>query len=460
MVRTPGSHTTGTAGVTILNALAGELALGAAVISVTRAWANRELNSAFAAVGLLAFGVYKLIVVSRSDYLSPGSAVQIVGNASLVLAFGFLLLSVVHPNDERSRHHPLDAGVGALIAALIGWSIVRPAGIGILSGSGPTSTTANVLVALAWAVLGLTAIHVGRSEGASLKIWIGFTATCFAQARLSLIVFTNPGVARLANGVLATVAIAVTLLGSVLTLQDSISTTQGMVLESLLALKGSEAQRSREASAHEESVHNLKSALTSINMATHMLVSDRKVPLTVAQKAELEAALRAELDRATRLVSREWEKGCCSFVLSRQLAPLFAAERAQGTTLRADIPSHLVVLANPEKAYEIVATLLDNARRHAPGSVVDVSASGDGPSIVISVQDRGPGLPATVPEKIFERGWTTSAKGEGMGIGLHLAKKLTEEQGGDLKASNRVGGGACFSLTLPAGEPGLQAVDA
>jgi signal transduction histidine kinase len=165
------------------------------------------------------------------------------------------------------------------------------------------------------------------------------------------------------------------------------------------------------------------------------------------------------MDRARRLISREWDKGCHGFLLSQQLAPLLAAERSQGTEVRADVPRELVVLANPEQTYEIVATLLDNARRHAPGSPVTVSAEGQADEVIISVADWGPGFPPGVAEKMFTRGWTTSAKGEGMGIGLYLARKLSEEQGGKLTASNRVGGGACFSLTLPAGEISPEAAE-
>jgi signal transduction histidine kinase len=459
LVRTPPAHSPATAGVTILDALSGELALGAAVISFIRSWADREPISAFAGAGLLAYGIYKLIVVSRPDTSNPGSAIQIIGNVSLVVAFGFLFLSVVHRSAGRSSNHPLSAGVVALIIGLIGWAIIRPAGSGILSDYASTSRTGGVIPVLAWAMLGLTAIHVGRVEQLPLKIWIGFTALCLAQARLCLIVFTDPGVSHLANAVLATVGISVTLIGTTLALQESISTTQGAMLESLLALKGSETQRSREASAHEEAVHNLKSALTSINMATHMLVSERKVPLTCEQRSELEAALQSEMDRARRLISREWHKGCHTFLLSQQLAPLLAAERAQGTEVRADVPRELVVLANAEQTYEIVATLLDNARRHAAGSPVEVYAQGQGDEVIISVADWGPGFPPGAAEKMFTRGWTTSAKGEGMGIGLYLARKLTEEQGGRLTASHRVGGGACFLLSLPAGEMGPEAAD-
>jgi signal transduction histidine kinase len=110
------------------------------------------------------------------------------------------------------------------------------------------------------------------------------------------------------------------------------------------------------------------------------------------------------------------------------------------------------VLGNPERTYEVFATLFDNARRHAGGSQVSVRAATDEEWVTVAVEDSGPGLPASLPERIFDRGWTTSRRQEGMGLGLHLARRLMEEQGGELTASNRPGGGASFLMRFPAAE--------
>ncbi|MDE3203650.1 MAG: HAMP domain-containing histidine kinase [Acidobacteriota bacterium] len=453
------ARSSSTAGVAILGALSGELALGAAAISVFRAWANREMTSALAAAGLVEYGVYKLVVVSRFGNYGPSSSLSMAANVSLVLAFGFLLLSVVNRNEDQRTQWPLNAGVGALLLALVGWGIARPAGNGLLGNYSASSDTGSLLLLLAWAALGLTAIHIGRAERQPLKIWIGFTALCLAQARIGLLVFVDPGIRTLSNAVLGTVAISVTLLGCILSLQESIATVRDLAADSLRALKGSEARRTREATAHDEAIHNLKSALTSITMATHLLVTDGSKPLTEAQKADLGGALKSELERASRLVSREWDGGRRPFVLRDTIAPLVTAQQAQGTSVYWDIPRDVVVLANPEKTYEVIATLLDNARRHAPGSPVEILAAYRGDRVVVSVSDRGPGLPPICVERIFDRGWTTSPQGVGMGVGLYLARSLAEEQEGSLTATDRVGGGATFSLTLPAGAPGRQTVE-
>ncbi len=67
--------------------------------------------------------------------------------------------------------------------------------------------------------------------------------------------------------------------------------------------------------------------------------------------------------------------------------------------------------------------------------------------VELAVADNGPGLPAGFDERWFEP-YTTS-KVKGTGLGLAVAKKIAEEHGGSMRAENRVGGGAVFTLRLP-----------
>ncbi|HVJ06896.1 MAG TPA: HAMP domain-containing sensor histidine kinase [Acidisarcina sp.] len=82
--------------------------------------------------------------------------------------------------------------------------------------------------------------------------------------------------------------------------------------------------------------------------------------------------------------------------------------------------------------------------------------------VVLSVEDDGPGMDASVREHIFERGFTTkgcrgtsvsstSASGRGpRGLGLAIVRELVEAAGGMVRASNRDGHGARFEITFPA----------
>ena len=74
------------------------------------------------------------------------------------------------------------------------------------------------------------------------------------------------------------------------------------------------------------------------------------------------------------------------------------------------------------------------------------------------VEDDGPGIPARLLPQIFEkfaRGRATADGGEGVGLGLAIAKGIVEAHGGRLSAESPVadGHGARFTLTLPIGGP-------
>lgn len=435
------------ASTTILTILAGQLAIGAALLLLVRGWVARDVASAIAGAGFFAYGVHELLLAANGGPPNPGSTGQILGSISFLLAFGLVLLALVHRVDGLRQ--PVTLAVGALLAGLVGLSLVKSAGVGILTDSNGAGAPGSAIMISAWTALGLAAIYMGRTEQVQLKNWIGFTALCLAQRRLALAVIGNHGLSVLASEVLQTIALSLILLGTVRALQETMSKGESRLRESLLAFEGSEARRRREAHDHEEAVHNLRNALTSIGSAAHLLVFDRKVPLNDGERTQLTAALMAELDRAKRLLSREWNGSLRRFALMDVLDPLVANERSQGAVIEIDVPSGTTVLGNPERTYEVLATLFDNARRHAAGAPVTVGAYVAAGSVMVVVEDRGPGLPASAPERIFERGWSTSARRDGKGLGLHVARRLMEEQGGQLLAANRPGGGASFHVSFP-----------
>jgi signal transduction histidine kinase len=95
---------------------------------------------------------------------------------------------------------------------------------------------------------------------------------------------------------------------------------------------------------------------------------------------------------------------------------------------------------------EIVANLLDNARRHAMHDIevaVDLDTSTRPPSLAISVCDDGPGLPGGDEQRVFERFVTLDQHG-GSGLGLSIARGLAEKHRGSSSYRERR-----FVLVLP-----------
>lgn len=118
--------------------------------------------------------------------------------------------------------------------------------------------------------------------------------------------------------------------------------------------------------------------------------------------------------------------------------------------------AHPHVQADPDRFRQILANLVSNAIRHTPeGGRIRVDALTVERLVVIRVEDTGPGIAAADLPYIFDRFYRadksrTRATG-GTGLGLPIARSLARLHGGELAAANGRQGGACFTLTLPAG---------
>ena len=118
----------------------------------------------------------------------------------------------------------------------------------------------------------------------------------------------------------------------------------------------------------------------------------------------------------------------------------------------------------PRKEFtHIVLHLLDNAFKFSPeGGTVELSITSDAAgNTTLGVNDQGPGIPADLREKVFERYFQGSQGNtrefEGLGVGLAIAKAVMDRLGGSLRILDAPGGGCRVGLYLPApvpGEPG------
>lgn len=118
-----------------------------------------------------------------------------------------------------------------------------------------------------------------------------------------------------------------------------------------------------------------------------------------------------------------------------------------------DIPETLPMVAVDRGLLErIVANIVENAVKYSPpGCPVLVSAGSLHDRVVLRVVDRGPGVPDTAKEHIFEpfQRLGDAPRGAGVGLGLAVARGFTEAIRATLTAEDTPGGGLTMVLTLP-----------
>ncbi len=116
------------------------------------------------------------------------------------------------------------------------------------------------------------------------------------------------------------------------------------------------------------------------------------------------------------------------------------------------------VLADDIHVQQVLLNLLRNAmdavveRPPSAARTITIETLAEGPDAVrVRVSDRGPGIPESDLERVFESFYST--KSDGLGIGLAICRKLIEAHGGTLRAACNPGGGAAFAFTLPVAPP-------
>lgn len=210
--------------------------------------------------------------------------------------------------------------------------------------------------------------------------------------------------------------------------------------------------------------HELRSPLARLQAA--LALAERKQPMPKVEHdrivAELERMNQAIGDvlRLTRLES-EPIRAKHLLRLDELLATLVADERDEAATrdveLTLETSGTLDVVGDPQLLRSGIENVLRNAIRYAPrGSKVTVRAHAhrepDGPHL-ISIEDRGPGVPAEMRERIFEPYTRLAADaddGQGSGLGLAIARRVFEAHGGRIVAESAKPNGLRIEIQLPA----------
>ncbi|HNF06486.1 MAG: HAMP domain-containing sensor histidine kinase [Mycobacterium sp.] len=177
-----------------------------------------------------------------------------------------------------------------------------------------------------------------------------------------------------------------------------------------------------------------------------------------------DAAALAQADEAHMTIRPEWvDAGELLGAAAAAVADRYAAKGVAVVTRVAGAPR---LWADRQRLAQVLGNLLDNALRHTPsGGQVILAAAPAGAEVVLTVGDDGEGIAAERLPHVFERFYSADTAGErdrrGAGIGLAIARALTEAHGGHISVVSRgPGTGTTFTVALPVQPPaGLRGAD-
>lgn len=215
--------------------------------------------------------------------------------------------------------------------------------------------------------------------------------------------------------------------------------------------------------------HELRSPLTRLKMALSMLQDANP-----AHQVDLQKEIHRDIKELDALVEEVLLASRLDANASVDLAPTdvlsVAVEEASRVDVSVDVdalPSaSWVIQADERLIRRALRNLLENAKRYGVPPNADLSApapvelrlSQTAARLTMAVYDRGPGVPESERERIFEPFYRLAGHAEhagGVGLGLSLVRQIAERHHGQVRCLSREGGGSCFELRLPISHPSM-----
>ncbi len=217
--------------------------------------------------------------------------------------------------------------------------------------------------------------------------------------------------------------------------------------------------------------HELRTPLTSLRLDLYGIEQEvsrpqstdsSKAPAKIAKKVERAvrnserlAALIDSLLNVSRLAHGKLVLKPVRLDLVQVVAHSVEGIRSQAAKAGCEIVSssaeQLLGVWDPLRMEQVFMNLLSNALKYGAGSPVEIRVFAEGEDAAVEISDRGPGIPETDLDRIFDRFERGSAAGSqgGLGLGLFISREIIRAHAGSIRASNRAGGGATFMVRLP-----------
>jgi signal transduction histidine kinase len=234
---------------------------------------------------------------------------------------------------------------------------------------------------------------------------------------------------------------------------------------------------SRLAKTFNHMLDRLQASVNQLRTVTGGIAHDLKSPVTLI-RGTLESALCNEgddswrdsvgeavenLDKLLQLLNTtldlaeaeagalHMERGPVDFSdVVRQLVDIYQPAMAEHNhDVTTDLEEHVVVDADVTLLNRVVSNLLENELTHLPpGCQVKIRLYAHQASAVLVIEDNGPGFPADIGSEVFKR-FVKGKHSPGHGLGLAFVDAVAQAHGGGTQVSDRPGGGAVITLSLP-----------
>lgn len=215
--------------------------------------------------------------------------------------------------------------------------------------------------------------------------------------------------------------------------------------------------------------HEIRSPLSSIRESVNMLTEEVLGSVNDKQKKFLTIAAN-EIARITSLLNHLLDTSILvSGIIKRQVAPFDPNQLVQSAILSitpgakargirtefTPLAQAPMVKGNDKEIMQVIINILDNALKFSPNnSRVDVRLT-PGPGkhfLTCNISDEGPGIPEDKQSLIFKkyyRAREVRKHMDGVGLGLNIARRIVQENGGEIFVENKPDKGCTFSFTLP-----------
>jgi two-component system sensor histidine kinase HydH len=203
--------------------------------------------------------------------------------------------------------------------------------------------------------------------------------------------------------------------------------------------------------------HEIRNPLTSIKLLIQTSrrdpqsggLSDEDLDLIEQEIQRLERAVQGFLDYARPPKLQRTACDLAALVQKTLNLVRGRAERQHVTLLFQESELPVILEADASQLQQVLVNLTLNALDAMPhGGKLEIAvATKETNSVELRIRDTGPGVPPEIFPRIFEP--FVTGKETGLGLGLVVSKRIVEEHGGTIRASNRSSGGAEFTLKLP-----------